>query len=416
VKIKRYFASDMRQAMRQVRDEQGPDAVILSSRRVEGGVEVVSAVDFDERLVSEMAGAAPEPAAPSAFAVEAGVPQEELDWLEESLRPEPELAAAAVEPKREVVWTQDPAIVEMQREMKQMRDLLQDQLSQLAWADLARRQPARAQLIRRLRRLGLATAHAQRLAAQVGDIGDGEIAWQQSLKLLTRQLACRQDDLLERGGTVALVGPTGVGKTTTAAKLAARFAMRHGRREVALVSADAYRIGAHKQLLTFGQLIGVEVHAAETRPQLQQLLQGLRDRKLVLIDTAGMSQRDMRLGEQFGALDALAGLQLYLVTSVTAQRGVLDEVVRAFTRQRVNGCVLTKIDEAAGLGDALSVAIQHRLPLSYMSDGQRVPEDLHPARAERLIARAVALGKARERALAAARRPQAGGNTAHAVL
>lgn len=386
MKIKRFFASDMRQAIRLVREEQGPDAVILSSRRVDGGVEIISAVDFDQDLVSEMVGGGParrpDPAAPPE-----APESEEAEWLAEAQVG----VAAAARPRPEIEWSQDPAIVEMRRELKSMRDLLQDQLAQLAWGEVARREPFKAQIIRRLLRLGFSSRVARGLVARLGPGTDPERAWREVLYRLAQDIKVMDDELMDRGGVVALVGPTGVGKTTTAAKIAARFALRHGRQHVALVSADAYRIGAQKQLLTFGQLIGVEVHNAASHEELRELLARLRGRRLVLIDTAGMSQRDMRLNAQFKALSGVPAIKTYLVVSAATQRAVLDEVVRAFSRARLDACVLTKIDEAASLGDALSMVVGHRLPLAFVSDGQRVPEDLHPARVSRLISRAVAL-------------------------
>lgn len=396
MKIKRFFAPDMRQAIRQVRQEQGPDAVILSSRKVDGGVEIISAIDFDQSAVSEMLS---EPSQRRVPASEPKLSDQYEDLPRRGVKTERE------SPKSEVVWAQDPAIVEMRRELQSMRDMLQGQMSQLAWGDLARREPARAQVIRRLGKLGFAPRLAKDVASRLTRTGDVEEAWREALYLVAQQIPVASEDLITEGGMVALVGPTGVGKTTTAAKLAARAALRHGRRQVAMITADAYRIGAHKQLLTFGQILGVEVHAASSRVELGEILQSLLDKKLVLIDTAGMSQRDMRLSEQFGALTSVPLIKTMLVASVTAQRSVLEEVVRAFGRVRLDGCILTKLDEAAGLGDALSVAASAQLPIAYLSDGQRVPEDLQPARVSRLISRAVALGRAQDKVEASAAEP-----------
>lgn len=397
MKIKRFFAPDMRQAIRQVRQDQGPDAVILSSRQVDGGVEIISAIDFDQGAIRQMADGPldrPAPAEPQ--------PRDSYDDLA------PRASGREPEPaKAEVVWSQDPAIVEMRRELQSMRDMLQGQISQLAWGDLARREPARAQVIRRLGKLGFAPRLAKDVASRVTKTGDVEEAWREALFLMAQQIPVAGDDLVAEGGMVALVGPTGVGKTTTAAKLAARAALRHGRRQVAMVTADTYRIGAHKQLLTFGQILGVEVHAASSRGELGEILKALLDKKLVLIDTAGMSQRDMRLTEQFGALGSVPLIKTFLVASVTVQRSVFEEVVRAFGRVRLDGCILTKLDEAASLGDALSVVASAQLPINYLSDGQRVPEDLHPARVSRLISRAVALGRAHDKVEASASAPSA---------
>jgi flagellar biosynthesis protein FlhF len=205
-------------------------------------------------------------------------------------------------------------------------------------------------------------------------------------------LPVAEDELLASGGVVALVGPTGVGKTTTIAKLAARFALRHGRRHVSLVTMDHYRIGAHEQLRTYGKLIGVPVHIAGDEQELCVILNQMNDRKLILIDTAGTSQRAMQLSEQFATLNADgAAIKRYLVMSATSQTAVNDEVVSSFSSINPERCILTKVDEATSLGGVLSVLIKHKLPVSYMGDGQRVPDDFHLARARRLTAWAVAL-------------------------
>ncbi len=423
MKIKRFFAADMRQAIRLVRDEHGPDAVILSSRKVDGGIEIISAVDYDQNLVSEMVGSTqPRIDVPAYRDKDAFLGADELpeavlpgsdyhipdDHIEAPAQVRQDTAAPA-----EVVWSQDPAIVEMRRELESLRGLLHDQLSQLAWGDYSRRSPMSAQVIRRLMRIGLAPKLARRLAEGVQQIRDPEHAWRQALHAFAQGLKVSGDDIVSRGGIHALVGPTGVGKTTTIAKLAARYAQRHGRRHVALISADNYRIGAHRQLLSFGQILGVETLSVANREELQQRLFDLSDKKLVLIDTAGMSQRDVRLAEQFQALAEAPVIKTQLVVSATAERAVLEEVVRAFGRAPVRGCILTKVDEAVSLGAALSVAISNQLPLSYVSDGQRVPEDLHPARVSRLISRAVALAQTHEKAEAEIAARARGGAQAH---
>jgi flagellar biosynthesis protein FlhF len=297
-----------------------------------------------------------------------------------------------------VVWSQDPAIVAMRQELESMRGLLQDQLSRLAWGDYARKHPLKAQLLRRLSRLGLATPLAREVAEGPAGVSDPDEAWKLALTQLVRRTPVTDDTLLAHGGVVALVGPTGVGKTTTIAKLAARFVQRHGRGHVALVSTDSYRIGAQKQLMTFGQILGVETHNVNSPEELDGVLRRLAGKKLVLIDTAGMSQRDVRLAQQFGSIAANPLIHTYLVMSANTERAVMEETVAAFRQARIDGMVITKIDEAVTLGASLSVAIGNGLPIAYVSDGQRVPEDLHPARADRLVKRAVHLTQAHRKA------------------
>lgn len=396
MKIKRYFAADMRQAIRMVRDEQGPDAVILSNRRVDGGVELVAAVDYEVALADAGVGSAATPATTSPAdpgAIAKATPK----------TPTPLPVTAAVTARLEAVsqstfkpqaveWSQDPAISEMRREVKALRGLLENQLAHLAWGDVARNQPQRAALLRQLMGLGLTPELCRQLSDQIEVDTDADNNWRQAMALLAQRLPVADDDILNSGGVVALVGPTGVGKTTTVAKLAARFALRHGQRQVALISTDNYRIGAHEQLLTYGRILGVPVQTASDQDELHALLQGMDDKKLVIIDTAGMSQRDVRLSEQLATLHGGSPLiKTFLVLSAATQQSSLDEAVRAFQRVPLAGCILTKVDEATRLGDALSSIINSRLPLAYIGDGQRVPEDMHPARAHGLISRAVAL-------------------------
>jgi flagellar biosynthesis protein FlhF len=280
----------------------------------------------------------------------------------------------------------------MRDEIKTLRGLLETQLSGLAWSEAKLRQPQRAQLLERLTRLGLAPALCRELADRVRVENDSEHNWRQALGLLSHRLTVTDDDILTHGGVVALVGPTGVGKTTTAAKLAARYTLRHGPNRVALVTTDTYRIGGQQQLRTFGRILGAPVYLAQDAAELTRVLAALHDTSLVLIDTAGMSQRDVRLTEQLALLHAAQiPVRRYAVLSTTAQRGTLDETLRMFGNVKLDGCILSKLDESASLGEALSVLVQHQLPVAYITDGQRVPEDLQPARANNLVTRSVAL-------------------------
>lgn len=404
MKIKRYFAADMRQAIRKVRDEQGPDAVILSNRKVEGGVEIIAAVDYDEALVEQALGRTAVPVAQSpesshrdgvAGAVAEQVAARAAAGADTSTtRAAPPRADDGAEARRTggIYWAQDPALVEMRREIHELRGLLENQLAHLAWGDLQRRQPQKTELLRRLTALGLSHDLCRSLAEQAGETGDEDQAWRRALGLLAQRIRVTDDDILNTGGVIALVGSTGVGKTTTVAKLAARYALRHGQRNVALVTTDCYRIGAHEQLFTYGRILGVPVQVASSHAELQTALGSLLDKRLVLIDTAGMSHRDLRLTEQFTTLKASGfPLQTYMVMPATTQTSVLEETVRAFGGIELAGCIVTKMDEAASLGGAISVVAKHGLPLAYVGDGQRVPEDLHPARANNLVNRAVSL-------------------------
>lgn len=384
MRVRRFFAPDMRQAIRLVREAQGPDAVILSNRKIEGGVEIIAAVDYDESLI-----ASPSPAS---SADQAADKAPEAHRASEDNRQADASAAATPAPGAAIHWDHDPAIDAMREEIRQLRGLLENQLAHLAWADLNRREPLRTDLLRRLTRLGLDPALVEQLVARTAAARDEEHAWQLALAELAAMLPVDEQNLMDSGGVVALVGSTGVGKTTSIAKLAARYVLRHGQRQVALVTTDCYRIGAHEQLMTYGRILGVPVQVASSREELRSALRSLSDKRLVLIDTAGMSQRDVRLSEQFATLaDSGVPIRTLLVLSATLQRSVLQETVRAFSGVALDGALITKIDEAASLGGLLSVVTHKHLPLAFIADGQRVPEDLHPARAQNLVQRAAEL-------------------------
>jgi flagellar biosynthesis protein FlhF len=385
MKVKRFFAPDMRQAIRLVRETQGPDAVILSNRKVDGGIEIIAALDYDESLLDDDASkTAFQPAFENKLKESASHPTGDT--------PPANAVKEPVSTTQQVKWSQDPAIVAMRDEIKQLRGLLENQLAHLAWGDLNHREPLHAGAIRRLSSMELDAALIERVSAPTVHARDEEHAWQLALSELAANVPVAEHDLVDQGGIVALVGSTGVGKTTSVAKLAARYVLRHGQRHVALVSTDSYRIGAHEQLMTYGRLLGIPVQVASDHRELRSTLNSLADKRLVLIDTAGMSQRDVRLSEQFATLaDSGIPIRTLLVLSATAHSSVLDETVDAFSCVALEGAILTKLDEAARLGAVLSTLINRQLPLMFVTDGQRVPEDMHPARAQNLVQKAVGL-------------------------
>ncbi|MBK1735683.1 flagellar biosynthesis protein FlhF [Halorhodospira abdelmalekii] len=287
---------------------------------------------------------------------------------------------------------EDPALQQMRDELRTLRTLFENQLSMLEWGRMGHRHPARAAVIKRLAELGLGADVSRRLADHIGSDDPPDSAFRKALALIARNLPVAGDEIVERGGVVALVGPTGVGKTTTVAKLAARYALRHGREKVALVSTDNYRVGAQDQLLTYARILDVPVYTATNRHELRNVVDDLSGRGLVLIDTVGMSQRDVRLAEQFKTLGSGEGLvRTFLVLSAATQLSTLTESVSAFSGAAPVGCILTKVDEATTLGGALTCALRTRLPLAYLTTGQRVPEDLQAARGDILVHRACAL-------------------------
>ncbi|MBA1149512.1 flagellar biosynthesis protein FlhF, partial [Ectothiorhodospiraceae bacterium WFHF3C12] len=298
-------------------------------------------------------------------------------------------------PASRIEWTQEPAMRAMQEELKTLRSLFQDQLQLMEWHRMGQQQPVRTSLLKRLNGLGLGNDVCRKLADRLGTGEDPDAAWRRALGVIAKNLPVNADDIVDQGGIVAVVGPTGVGKTTTVAKLAARYALRHGHRHVALVSTDNFRIGGQDQLRNFARILGVPVHTAGSREELGQVLEELADKRLVLVDTAGMSQRDMRLNEQLQTLSgAHAGIRTYLLLSATTQLSTLAETVKAFRHIKPAGCIVSKVDEATSLGGVLTVLLRSQLKVAYLGTGQRVPEDLQPARREKLVETACRLSEA----------------------
>jgi len=276
----------------------------------------------------------------------------------------------------------------MKKEMHTIRHLLEHQLSGLMWQDMAQKNPQKALLINKLVALGLTDHMADQIAGFIPPQQNDQDAWEQAKKFITQQLNTTNNDIIHHGGIISLVGPTGVGKTTTIAKLAARFAQIHGADEVVLISTDSFRIGGFEQLTTYGRIIGCQVKLANDAEALDTLLQQFGHKKLILIDTAGMGQRDMRLAQHLTDLIANARVRIrnYLVLSANTQQRVMQENVERFKKIPLAGCIYTKLDESISVGEIISTSIQNGLPIGYLTDGQRVPEDIKVANAEKLVA------------------------------
>ncbi len=387
MKIKRFLAKNMREAIRMVREEQGPDAVILSNHRVADGVEVVAATDYDAALMQQ---AARRTAAPRENAA-VSVADESSPAVAAPRSATPVKPAAAALP--DLPAPPAPELQQLRDELGGMRQLLEAQLASLAWREM-RQQPERMNALRTMINLGLEPRLAREIAAELPEQTDAERARFLPLGLLSRRIATVGNDPILDGGIYALVGPTGVGKTTTIAKLAARYAETHGTRDLALITCDHYRVGAQEQLFTYGRLLGVPVQTAANGEELRAVLSRLGDRKLVLIDTAGTAPRDERLGLSCRELGVVGKkLRTWLVMSATTQAADLDEIARRYAVAEPAACVITKLDETLRIGGALSAAIRHRLPIAYTCHGQRVPEDIELARADQLVLRAMQLAR-----------------------
>jgi flagellar biosynthesis protein FlhF len=277
---------------------------------------------------------------------------------------------------------------DMMIELRAMKGLIEDRFDTLAFVDKLQRQPAHARLAQRLLDCGFSPALIRKLTDGMGAEVTDEAAWVSDV--LERNLRTAEGELPleDQGGVFALIGSTGVGKTTSTAKLAAAFASKHGAMHLGLITLDAYRIGAHEQLRTYGRILGVPVHTAHDRASLEDLLELLSAKKMVLIDTAGMAQRDSRTRE---LLDMLShrSIQKLLVINAAAQGETTEDVLLSYRASQAKGIVLSKLDEAVKLGPAIDALIRHKLPVTVVANGQRVPEDWHRLSGHALVQRAL---------------------------
>lgn len=402
MKIKRYTAVNMRAALAQVRAEQGPDAVILSSRRSNDGIEVIAAVDYDEALFADATRQRmPEPAitrqptaAPTATATAAptatatAAPTTIARAAPAATATVPVLAIAMAAPSMQATMPAaarpDVGYSAMQRELKGLRQLLETELAGMTWNDKRLREPMTARVLEELSAVDIAPDVAMTLAALAPRRTTLENPSHIPM-LLVKHLPVVDDLSSLSGGVMAVVGPTGAGKTTTIAKLAARWCLQHGSQDLALVSIDSYRIGARDQLMTYARILGAPMHAANGAEDLARVLERLKSKKLILIDTAGMAPRDVRLSEQLTVLQqGAARARVLLALPAHGEAHALDEIVKAFAPLNPLACILTKVDEAASLGAVISTTLRHRLKIAYVCDGQRVPDDLHAAHRKRV--------------------------------
>ncbi|MBB3255842.1 flagellar biosynthesis protein FlhF [Paraburkholderia bannensis] len=277
-------------------------------------------------------------------------------------------------------------------ELASMRGMMEEQFAGLLWGERQRRSPVQGALTKQLFAAGFSAQLVKMMIERLPDVETEEAGMEWVQSVLESNLPVLEDEeaLMERGGVFALMGPTGVGKTTTTAKLAARCVMRFGASKVALLTTDSYRIGGHEQLRIFGKILGVSVHAVRDGADLELALTELKSKHIVLIDTIGMSQRDRAVADQIGMLCGTGRpVQRLLLLSATNHGDTLNEVVQAYQsgpdESPLTGCILTKLDEATNLGSTLDTVLRYKLPVHYVSTGQKVPENLYVATRRFLI-------------------------------
>jgi flagellar biosynthesis protein FlhF len=422
--VKKFTAPTAREALRKVREALGPDAVILSNRPVDGVVEILALASDDVAsiaspapntemaqprpsldVIAESPYEAPQPQRPQSATVPTGLSPDfpvfdrsaiqRQGTVPQGQSPFPDMQAemakmmkAAIAQAKESANTE---ISGMMQELRAMRGMMESQLAEIAWGSTQQREPQKAAVLREMLSAGFSASLARYLVEKLpaGKDAAASLAWIKTVLSRNLQTIANEDAILDNGGVFALVGPTGVGKTTSTAKLAARVVMRHGPEKLALITTDAYRIGAHEQLRIYGKILGVMVHSVKDEADLRIALKELRNKHTVLIDTVGVSQRDQMVTEQVAMLsDTGADVKRLLCLNATSTNETLSEVVRAYQGSGLAGVIMTKLDEAASIGNVLDVVIRHKLNMYYMSTGQRVPEDLHVADREFLIERA----------------------------
>ncbi len=479
--VKRFVARTAREALTHVKQAFGDDAVVLSTRPCEEGVEVLAmapeGMQHIERLSNtapmatapaaapaapipapaqpsllrrafsaRAAASAPRTPAPAVEEVQGDVEQLAMstlsfqDYVRErmlkrrdaalkaeaqmSVMPEPEpvrvqptpsmprlaerMAEQGAPMRREAMQPAEPIHVpgpvptlaepanarreqvdrDMMDELRSMKGLIEERFGALAFMEKLQRHPAQARLTQKLLDCGFSPALIRKLAESLPADATDEMAW--ATNVLERNLLTGEAEaaLEDQGGVYALIGATGVGKTTSTAKLAAAFAAKYGAANLGLITLDAYRVGAHEQLRTYGRILGVPVHTAHDRASLEDLLDLLAAKKMVLIDTAGMAQRDTRTRE---LLDMLAhpSIRKLLVINASAQGETIEDVLIAYRAAQCRGVILSKMDEAVKLGPALDPLIRHRLSIIGVANGQRVPEDWHRLSSQALMHRAL---------------------------
>lgn len=314
------------------------------------------------------------------------------DPLAGAFEPAPQRAAAPVAAAAPAE-TDTRQQAEMMNEIRAMKGMIEERIGTLAFMERLNKSPKQVQLSTRLLDCGFSPALIRKLADGLPDDVADELAW--AGEVLQRNLLTGESEpaIEDQGGVYAMIGSTGVGKTTSTAKLAAAFATRHGSAHLGLVTLDAYRVGAHEQLRAYGRILGVPVHTAHDRAALEDLLDLLSGKKMVLIDTAGLAQRDSRTRE---LLDMLShrSIKRLLVVNAAQQGETIEDVLGAYKASQACGIVLSKVDEAVKLGPALDAMIRHRLRLMAVANGQRVPEDWHRMTGQALMNRALRGGGA----------------------
>ncbi|PCI72736.1 MAG: flagellar biosynthesis protein FlhF [Gammaproteobacteria bacterium] len=485
MKIRRFYSKSMRNALKQVTDEFGSDAAILSSQKTASGVEVIAALDYDAELLPESISSLGkrkeeivdqinhtstyqsnnesnishidsrqsenriadkyetkdydggskavtsnkqshlsdfdnvnngqikygqnssglgetglgEIGLGQAFNLEETNSSDNKTFASESL--------AGLNPKTKhsnlVEWSTDPGLIAMKEELALMRSMMKEQLDGIGWERLTERDPVTAMLNRRLSSLGISQPIIDQLIPKINSKLDPECCWQNLLAILAKSIPTDVTNIIANGGILAFMGGSGTGKTTTIAKLAARYVIKHGRDSVALITTDNYRAAGLQQLQSFAKILNLPVAQVSSKNTLDNLIEKFSDKKLILIDTPGMNRNDNEIIKQLRCLKDSAitsngnthsgfttrPIKKLLLLPATHQQSVLQQSLNLFKAYSPDSCIITNVDEATSLGEVLSCLIENRLPVAYTTDGQKVPENIRVARNHHLVSKAV---------------------------
>jgi len=440
--IKRYVAEDMRQALKQIRDELGPDAVILSNRRVNGGVEIITSVDMPEEttltppaadqladdrveltsVYNARGGVERELTGDADGQAAAGEQPVVSEIVEQDKKQPAEKQSRRAFGQRRVMDNQfrradsgsvsgqsqiddtfanmmaqsresqqnaamdNELLSAMRSEIDSLRLLLKDQMEHNSDERWAMKNPLEAAAVQRLVGQGISSTLARKLAQQQSYADTIEEAWQGCLRDLAADIPVLEKSPVGRRGVIALLGATGAGKTTTIAKLAVRYALKFGPDQLALVTTDSYRLAAYEELRTLGRIVDVPVRQVDEYNSLDEVLASLKHKSMVLIDTAGFHAGDKERMKQLEMLEnSKVDIKKLLVLPSTSQSNVLKSMYELMATVSLQGCVLTKIDETNSLGEVLSLVVENTLPVAYITNGQKIPDDIGKARPDKLV-------------------------------
>lgn len=411
--IRRFFGKNAREALAQVKQALGDDAIIIANRSVNGGTEIMAMLEADvattpgqasadtsmdnsrslldfvtakdqPRQTTPQAMPTPATAATSQSSEEAAANESAImDMLKQHSEQQEQAYQVATQ-------TLEDKMMGMMQEMRQMRSHFETQMSAMTWQHHLQHSPAKSKVLSTLLSASFSAALSRQIAEKMPNHIDVNKAPMWAKEVISRNLHTLDDEdaLLDRGGIYALVGPTGVGKTTTTAKLAARYVMKHGTQSLGLITTDSYRIGGYEQLRIYGKILGVMVHAVKDEEDLKIALNELKNKHMILVDTVGVSQRDQAVTEQLSMLNrADSPIQKLLCLNATSTGDTLTDVMRSYKKHDIAGCIVTKLDEAAAIGNVLDVLIRERMRLFYTTSGQRVPEDIEVADKQALVER-----------------------------